>query len=86
MSVRTEGKYAVFSVSDNGEGIDKDKLQTIFDGYLQNTSIRKNSDYNKNMGIGLSVCKTIVEAHGGKMFAENLPFGGAKVYFKLPLE
>lgn len=84
-SVYVEENQAVFSIADNGEGIEKEKLNTLFDSYMQGTDFQKNSDYRKNMGIGLSVCKTIVEAHGGKMFAENLPFGGARVYFKLPL-
>ncbi len=84
-SVYTEDDKAVFSISDNGQGIDKEKLPTLFNGYMQGKDTRNNSDHNRNMGIGLSVCKTIVEAHGGKMYAENLPFGGARVYFKLPL-
>ena len=40
----------------------------------------------KNMGIGLSVCYTIVKAHGGTMTAENLESGGACFRFYLPLE
>ncbi len=86
VSVRREKEWASFSVSDNGSGIDENKLAAIFDGNLHGAENRKTSDYTRNMGIGLSVCRTIVEAHGGSMYAENLPFGGAKFCFKLPLE
>jgi len=40
----------------------------------------------KNMGIGLSVCQTIVKAHGGRITAENRPEGGAQFRFYLPLK
>ena len=40
----------------------------------------------KNMGIGLSVCQTIVRAHGGRMSAENPPSGGACFRFYLPMK
>ena len=43
-------------------------------------------DMKKNMGIGLSVCYTIVKAHDGTMTAENLDSGGACFRFYLPLE
>ena len=39
-----------------------------------------------NMGIGLSVCKTIIEAHGGELKAENRPEGGAQFRFALEME
>ena len=44
------------------------------------------ADTTRCMGIGLSVCRSIVEAHGGSIHAENLPQGGARVEFTLPLE
>ena len=45
-----------------------------------------NFDMKKNMGIGLSVCYTIVKAHGGTMTAENQETGGACFRFYLPME
>ena len=80
-----EGTNACFSVSDNGVGIPKEKLTTIFNGGLSGVS-HNNFDMKKNMGIGLSVCYTIVKAHGGTMTAENLDLGGACFRFYLPLE
>jgi two-component system sensor histidine kinase KdpD len=80
-----EGTNACFSVSDNGVGIPKERLSTIFNGGLSGVS-HNNFDMKKNMGIGLSVCYTIVKAHGGTMTAENLDSGGACFRFYLPLE
>ena len=80
-----EGSSACFAISDNGIGIPKEKLPTIFDGGLSGVS-HNNFDMKKNMGIGLSVCYTIVKAHGGTMTAENLESGGACFRFYLPLE
>ena len=81
LSVVRSGENAVFSVTDNGVGIPKDKLPYLFDG--AGTTVR-DGDAGRGMGIGLSVCSTIIRAHGGKMWAENVPGGGAKVSFLLP--
>lgn len=85
LSVRREGEYACFAVSDNGCGIPKDKLPTLFSGALSGEE-RGGSDMKKNMGIGLSVCRTIVSAHGGTMTAENSAEGGACFRFTLPMK
>lgn len=79
------GNTACFSVCDNGVGIPSEKLPTIFSGGLSEVS-HSNFDIKKNMGIGLSVCNTIVKAHGGRMSAENLESGGACFRFYLPVE
>lgn len=80
-----EGSRACFSISDNGVGIPKEKLTNIFQGGLSDVS-HSNFDMKKNMGIGLSVCYTIVKAHGGTMTAENQETGGACFRFYLPME
>ena len=70
-----------FQVTDQGVGIPEDKLTAIFDG----TGHTENSvaDGHKGMGIGLSICKTIVTAHGGTIGARNHGHG-AQFYFTLP--
>lgn len=79
-----EGSDAVFEVRDNGAGIAPEVLPHLFDGYF--THMEENSgDRSRHMGIGLSVCMTIIRAHGGTMTAENLPTGGAVFRFSLPL-
>ncbi len=76
---------AVFEVSDDGQGIAPALLPHLFDGYLTRDQ-EAISDKRRSMGIGLSVCKSIVQAHGGAMRASNRPAGGALLQFTLPLE
>lgn len=85
LSVHREDDTACFTVCDNGCGIPKEKLATIFSGGLSGVS-HSNFDMKKNMGIGLSVCHTIVKAHGGTMSAENIKSGGACFRFYLPMK
>lgn len=76
-------KYVTFHVKDFGIGIDPERLNNIFDGnsYIGNSE----SDSNKGMGIGLSICKTIITAHNGMINARNHS-EGAEFYFTLPKE
>ena len=85
LRVAREGENARFCVSDDGRGIDRKRLPTLFDGTFS-AGERGGIDGKKNMGIGLSVCRSIVRAHGGAMSAENLSEGGASVRFTLPLK
>lgn len=79
------GNEAIFEISDDGNGIDKDRLEHIFTGYYEKGE--ENADtQRKNAGIGLSVCATIVKAHGGKITAENAKGGGAVFRFSLATE
>jgi len=76
---------AIFEISDDGCGIEKDKLDSIFSGY--NDKFDGASDTHKrNAGIGLSVCSTIIKAHGGSIMAENAKGGGAVFRFSLSIE
>lgn len=86
ISLRLERKEdsARFAVEDNGVGIPPDRRQSLFDGILSGADDPR-PDMHRNMGIGLSVCKTIVQAHGGTIYAENQKNGGAVFSFTLPL-
>ena len=75
--------FVTFHVRDYGVGIPAEKLNTIFDGSSSTAS--SSTDGRKGMGIGLSICKTIINAHGGTLAAFNHP-DGAEFYFKLPKE
>ena len=75
-------EYATITVSDNGKGIDPAVMKHLFDGSLQLRS-REAADNSRSMGIGLLLCRTIVEAHGGQISACNLPGGGASFTFTL---
>ncbi len=83
LSVRRQDGLAVFEVRDDGAGIKPEKLPHIFEGY--SSAEDSEGDSKRNMGIGLSVCNTIVKAHGGVMQAGNLPDGGAIFSFTLNL-
>ncbi|MCI6012137.1 MAG: DUF4118 domain-containing protein [Firmicutes bacterium] len=73
-----------FHVRDFGDGIDESRLSTIFDGEGYRDTVKESDSY-KGMGIGLSICKTIVTAHGGTIGAINHE-EGAEFYFSLPKE
>lgn len=84
MKAEVDDKYAVISVTDNGAGIAAGDLEHIFDG-THKFSNSSSPDKGRSLGIGLSVCKTIIEAHGGGISASNTPEGGACFSFTLPL-
>ncbi len=73
---------AVFTISDYGKGIDPSCIPDIFDGKSQQGS----GDATRGIGIGLSICKSIILAHDGKIFAKNNLHGGASFTFVLPLK
>lgn len=84
LSVSCEEGYAVFSVADNGQGIDKVILPRLFEELFPHAG-ELSGDGRRSMGIGLSACMSIVRAHGGDMRARNLPRCGAQVSFTLPM-
>ena len=82
--VECKNEHAIFFVEDDGCGIPEDRMTHLFTGLLDSEAP---VDSNRsNMGIGLSVCKTIIEAHGGELKAENRPEGGAQFRFALEME
>lgn len=84
LNAERQGEWAVFTVRDNGSGISPELLPNIFTPGIHSQS--HTSDKRRNMGIGLSVCRSIVKAHGGTMSAANAPDGGAVFCFTLPLK
>lgn len=76
---------AIFEIKDNGCGISHEKLDKIFTGFYSTKSDMVDSQ-KRNAGIGLSVCATIIKAHGGDIKAENLKSGGAVFRFSLDIE
>jgi two-component system sensor histidine kinase KdpD len=71
----------VVTVVDNGPGIPAGEEGKIFEKFYRATQI----EGQDGSGLGLSICRAIVQAHGGDMWAENNPEGGARVSFYLPL-
>ncbi|MEG0378033.1 MAG: DUF4118 domain-containing protein, partial [Eubacterium sp.] len=84
VQVRDMGKKALFIVSDNGEGISQKLLPHIFEGYSGEDE--KGSDSKRGMGIGLSICMSIIKAHDGTLSVRNKPAGGAEFSFILPID
>ncbi|MBQ6088383.1 MAG: DUF4118 domain-containing protein [Firmicutes bacterium] len=82
VKVAEEENEVSFSIRDHGIGIPEDKLETIFDGEGLG-EVQSSPDGYKGMGIGLSICKTIIRAHGGQIEAKNLE-EGAEFVFRLP--
>lgn len=83
--VREARERVDFLVEDDGQGIRESVLPHIFEGSLQSRE-GEAYDARRNMGIGLSVCMSIVKAHGGDMTAKNRDGQGACVAFWLPKE
>lgn len=85
LTVTTEGDWAVFEIADNGSGIPRDRMEELFSGQLFSRDTPADSG-RTGMGIGLSVCATIIKAHGGDIQAENRKRGGACFRFRLERE
>lgn len=84
LRVRRGVHSVIFEVEDNGPGIDEKIQNTLFNGFV--TMPRNISDSSRGVGLGLAICKAIVEAHGGKISAFNKPEGGAVFRIELPGE
>lgn len=73
----------LFKVTDNGEGIPAEELPLIFERFHRVDKSR-HADSNQS-GLGLAIARAIVEAHGGKIWAESMPGTGTTISFKIPL-
>ena len=85
LRVYTEGDMVNFEISDDGCGIPKERLNSIFTGYFESRNVPVDNQKH-TMGIGLSVCASIIKAHEGKIMAENLKTGGCCFSFSLKME
>lgn len=82
LNLSADGEFLA-SVSDLGEGIPEEYLSAIFEKFVQ---VENGKAYRQGgKGLGLTFCRLAVEAHGGRIWAENRPGGGAAFYFTLPL-
>ena len=80
-----EAERAVFEILDDGCGIPKERMADIFTGYFEKKDAP--ADHQKSsMGIGLSVCASIIKAHEGDISVENRKTGGCCFRFTLDLE
>jgi signal transduction histidine kinase len=79
ISIRTSRveNFAQLSVSDRGSGIPEDKLKQVFEPFFTSKA--------EGMGMGLSIARSIIEAHSGQIWAKNRDHGGASFRISLPL-
>lgn len=73
------GSDVLVWVKDTGAGIDSEQLPHIFDRFWQAKKRER-----RGIGLGLSICKAIVEAHGGRIWAESTPGSGTTLFFTIP--
>jgi light-regulated signal transduction histidine kinase (bacteriophytochrome) len=80
VSAEAQGKEWVLSVADNGIGIAADHMEEVFVIFRR---LHTRSEYPGN-GIGLSICKKIIEQHGGRIWIESEAGHGSTFRFTLP--
>jgi two-component system sensor histidine kinase KdpD len=83
--VEVRDQHLWVSIADYGPGIPPGDLERIFDKFYRVLSTKRRGTSTMGTGLGLAVCRGLVEAHGGRIWAENRAEGGAIFYFTLPL-
>lgn len=84
LDIERKDDWAQFDFNDNGTGIPEHLLDNLFEVHPPQT--QPAVDASRGMGIGLSICKTIIKAHGGTIEGGNRSLGGAYFTFRIPLE
>ena len=84
LSAKREGRLAVLSVADDGPGISPEEKEHVFDMFFVGSNAT--SARRKSLGLGLALCRTIVNTHGGKIWVEDNTPHGAVFSFTLPIE
>ncbi|MFA6317377.1 MAG: ATP-binding protein [Elusimicrobiota bacterium] len=82
IALSLEDAAARFQVRDTGKGISPAGLAHVFDRFYQEDADRQQ---NKGLGLGLNICRSLVELHGGRIWAESAPGAGAAFSFTIPL-
>ena len=82
IKTKVSGKNVEVSVADNGYGISDESKSKVFDMFFSGAN--SIADSRRSIGIGLSLCKSIVTAHGGKIFVSDNKPQGAVFTFTLP--
>jgi two-component system sensor kinase FixL len=78
ITVTCAGAFLEVVIADNGTGFSEEELPKVFEALVTTKP--------RGMGVGLSVCRTIIETYGGRISAHNGPDGGAMVRFTIPAE
>ena len=83
IEAKKEDKMAEISISDNGKGISDEEKKKVFDKFY--CGEKKIVDNRRSLGLGLYLCKAIIEAHGGTIYVTDNQPSGAVFHFTLPL-
>lgn len=76
-----QGNDIIVTIKDYGDGILANEANKIFEKYYRGSNLTT----ERGLGLGLTICRSIIEAHGGKIWVENHEERGAVFYFSLPL-
>ncbi len=79
---RSQGRFLQVVVWDEGPGLPRGREQELFDKFARGHA----ESSVPGMGLGLAICRSVIEAHGGRIGASNRPQGGASFSFTLPLQ
>jgi len=76
--------YLLFKITDQGRGIPADKLEKIFERFYQVDA--SDSRTKQGTGLGLTICRSIIQQHGGSIWAESVLGKGSTFYFTIPMD
>ena len=83
IGAKAEDGMAVLWVEDEGQGIPKGQEERVFEMFY--TGVKRSADSRRGIGLGLALCRSIVQAHGGEIWMRNIQPHGAKFWFTLPI-
>jgi signal transduction histidine kinase len=82
LTARSTGELALLSIDDSGPGIPPEDRERVFEKFFR----RQGQPAAGSVGLGLAICREIVEAHGGAIWIADSPLGGASMRIALPLD
>jgi len=85
ISAHADGGQVTVSVADHGPGIPPSNVERIFDKFYRVLDAQRDAAHPRGSGLGLAVCRGLVEAHAGRIWVENREGGGAIFRFTLPI-
>ena len=85
ISVRVEENQARVSVRDEGPGLSLEEQEHIWDQFYRVPGVEVQSGSSVGLGLGLHICRTIIERHHGRVGVQSAPGKGATFWFVLPL-